>query len=570
MNSPSEFLLRHNAEDKTPSVTTIAMNLMKSTVFEVDHKGVMMWQDEGLASAFLHNFSDDIPLLTSDFEARLEPAVQRTRRKALLGLTWDGAQYDLTYAISADDGQSILIEERGQRLAGEGKTPHRVICILTKIQERKQAQELAVYHASFDDLTGIWNRTRLRESLNYLLSVAHRYDRAAGFIRLRLCNLEDINSNYGFEAGDKLLKAVAERLKNIVKLPDVVGRVSGDSFGIGLSECPQEALQPLSERIISDLSETPYPSIQGDLYAVMSASAVLLSKSDSLSAKSPEQAYGQTQAALDHAPDTQGKFVEYSESLLSAKTSNYVSKTQSDDILIALNSRRISLAYQPIVHAKSRDLHHYECLLRLRQESGGLISAGEFIQDAEKLGLVHLLDCRALELASVTLKADSKIKLALNVSAATIKNEEAAEDYLQTLKALGPLTKNITLELTETVAMEDPAMANRFSVEARMLGVEFSIDDFGSGYTTFQNLMSIEADSIKIDGSFIQGMAQTPHKQTFVRMMVDLAQTFSVKTVAEMVDNHENADLLTRLGVDYLQGYLFGIPSPKPVFKKLV
>ena len=103
-----------------------------------------------------------------------------------------------------------------------------------------------------------------------------------------------------------------------------------------------------------------------------------------------------------------------------------------------------------------------------------------------------------------------------------------------------------------------------------MLGVEFSIDDFGSGYTTFQNLMSIEADSIKIDGSFIQGMAQTPHKQTFVRMMVDLAQTFSVKTVAEMVDNHENADLLTRLGVDYLQGYLFGIPSPKPVFKKLI
>jgi len=89
-------------------------------------------------------------------------------------------------------------------------------------------------------------------------------------------------------------------------------------------------------------------------------------------------------------------------------------------------------------------------------------------------------------------------------------------------------------------------MANRFCVEARQLGTDFAIDDFGSGYTTFQNLMAIEADTIKIDGSFIQDLAVMPHKQTFVRMMVDLAQTFNVKTVAEMVDSRDNADLLMR------------------------
>jgi len=149
-------------------------------------------------------------------------------------------------------------------------------------------------------------------------------------------------------------------------------------------------------------------------------------------------------------------------------------------------------------------------------------------------------------LASVTLLRDSSIRLALNLSAGTVKNMKAADAYLDALKALGPAAQRVTLELTETVALDDPAMANRFCVEARQLGTDFAIDDFGSGYTTFQNLMAIEADTIKIDGSFIQDLAVMPHKQTFVRMMVDLAQTFNVKTVAEMVDSRDNADLLMR------------------------
>ena len=184
---------------------------------------------------------------------------------------------------------------------------------------------------------------------------------------------------------------------------------------------------------------------------------------------------------------------------------------------------------------------------------------------AERIDCVHLLDRRALEIASEALRVHPDIKLALNVSAATVKNQETANAYLKALRASGPAAQRVTIELTETVALEDPAMASRFSVEARALGCKFAIDDFGAGYTTFRNLMAIEADEIKIDGSFIRDLSLTPHKQTFVRMMVDLAQTFSVKTVAEMVGSREDADLLTRLGVDFLQGYMFGMPGPAPI-----
>jgi len=188
--------------------------------------------------------------------------------------------------------------------------------------------------------------------------------------------------------------------------------------------------------------------------------------------------------------------------------------------------------------------------------------------EAEKLGLVDLLDRRALELASETLRQMPDVHIALNVSAGTVKNRATADAYIAALRALGPDVNRVTLELTETVALEDPAMASRFSVETRSLGCQFAVDDFGAGYTTFRNLMAIEADTIKIDGSFIQNISRIPNNQTFVRMMVDLAQTFGVKTVAEMVDNHADADLLKRLGVDYLQGYMFGIPSASPAWRR--
>ena len=205
------------------------------------------------------------------------------------------------------------------------------------------------------------------------------------------------------------------------------------------------------------------------------------------------------------------------------------------------------------------------CLLRLRRDDGELISAAHFIMAAEELGCVHLLDRRALEIAARTLQDHSDIRLAINVSAATVQNPDTARAYLQALRSLGRDTQRVIVEMTETVALDSPDMASQFSQEVRSFGCQFSIDDFGAGHTTFSNLLAVEADEIKIDGSFIRDLSLTPHKQVFVRMMVDLAKTFSIKTVAEMVGSREDADLLTRLGVDYLQGYMFGLPGAIPV-----
>jgi len=577
--------------------------LLGATCFIWDGAKAHVWVDALAAAELLHVQVENLPATRDAYDHRLTADAARARANALRQLTWDGAQYCISYEIQTFDDQTLWLEERGQRLSGTGQTPDKIIAVIRNISTQKRDHDKTVHSYNFDELTGLWSAERLHGGLSYLLSIAKRTHVDAGLLRLQVINLEDVNTTYGFETGDRLLKAIGARLNTFVKAPDILARLADTGFAIGLLQADAQSLENLAQSLVSELSDTPYPSPHGELYAEFAAGGTLLKGAhlahepqsrlagDNLAgdklggdrlagdkarnigatlkpdyAVTADDALLQARIALEESVRHRGDYIAYHNDL----NKNWEHKKNypitSEAILAALNDRRISLAYQPIVDAKTRELHHYECLLRLRRDNGEIVSAGQIIMAAEKLDLVHFLDRRALELASVTLLRDSSIRLALNLSAGTVKNMKAADAYLDALKALGPAAQRVTLELTETVALDDPAMANRFCVEARQLGTDFAIDDFGSGYTTFQNLMAIEADTIKIDGSFIQDLAVMPHKQTFVRMMVDLAQTFNVKTVAEMVDSRDNADLLMRLGVDYLQGYLFGIPSAAPAW----
>lgn len=233
------------------------------------------------------------------------------------------------------------------------------------------------------------------------------------------------------------------------------------------------------------------------------------------------------------------------------------------DILTALKDETFTLAYQPIVTADTRTVHHYECLLRRKTTVGDFISAADYVIAAEKLGHVHLLDKRALEIGSDTLRRNPNLHLALNVSAGTVESELAAESYLSALKALGSDARRVTLELTETLALQDDNNAATFSQKVRALGCQFAIDDFGTGHTTFKNLMTVKPDMIKIDGSMVKNLSETPCKQAFIRLMVDMAETFDVETVAEMVTDHADAEMLQNMGVTYFQSYIFGKPDTK-------
>ena len=542
--------------------TTRALSLLDAAPFFITDSDILVWPQPKLAKKLLHMKAGILPETVSAWQSKIDNQGQRDRSRNLKSLSWDGAQYAVKYQITTHDARHIWVEERGERIEGvEGKATH-IKGVIKNIQSTHQAYQRAGYLAGHDDLTGLWNETRLCEGIDHAIALSKRTRNSALFLRLHITNLSQVNKNYGYEIGDLLITDVGERLQDIIRTPDLLGRIEDESFGIALYDTGQESLEALEGRIREALSDTPYATPHGHLYVEFDLSSTELANQ----AHSAHEALFQTQLAMSQT--SRAPIIKYSADMPAIEPQSLRRKTTEDDILDALNDRRISLAYQPIICAKSRELHHYECLLRLRTKLGEVISAGRFVMDAEKLGLVDLLDRRALELASQTLRQMPDVSLALNVSAGTIKERGTADAYIAALRALGPDVQRVTLELTETVALDDPAMASRFSVETRSLGCKFAVDDFGAGYTTFKNLMAVEADTIKIDGSFIQNLSRNPNNQTFVRMMVDLAQTFNVRTVAEMVDNHADAELLKRMGVDYLQGYMFGIPSASPAWRK--
>jgi len=551
----------------TMEETSHALALLEAMPFiitEADKAdgGNIVWPQPRLTKNLLHLKSGRLPQTISAWQAKMNTQGQRERSKALQALSWNGAQYAVKYQLTTEDARQIWVEEFGERVEGTDTTASHIKGVIKNIDTSYKISERAAYLAQHDELTGLWNKARLTEGLDHAIALSRRKRSKALFLRLYLSNITQINETYGYEIGDLLIKSVADRLQTMVRLPDMLARIGGVSFGIGLYEATHENSEALVTRLRQTLSDTPYPSPHGNLYIEFDVSSTELAAQ----AQSAHEAISQTELALRQKNLT--AITPYSPVMGEIVRNPFANATTEEDILDALNDRRISLAYQPIVDAKTRELHHYECLLRLRTKAGEVISAGRFVMEAEKLGLVDLLDRRALELASETLRQMPDVHVALNVSAGTIKNRGTADAYIAALRALGPDVNRVTLELTETVALEDPAMASRFSVETRSLGCKFAVDDFGAGYTTFRNLMAIEADTIKIDGSFIQNLSRNPNNQTFVRMMVDLAQTFSVKTVAEMVDNHADANLLKRMGVDYLQGYMFGIPSASPAWRK--
>lgn len=541
--------------------------LLGAVMFEW-RDGLFGWQDIDQAALLLTSRPTQVPTELSALQALMTSEGLQARKAAMRALTWDGAVYKVEYQVLRFDGHYVWLEEMGKRVTGDGKQVSHIIGVVRNIDFQKNAEQSAAYLAHHDELTGLWNKARLIEDLTQTIAASERYGREAAFLQLQITNLADVNTIYGYEAGDRLLAGVAARLKSTLHAPDFAARISGDGFGIAVCDYVASDCKNFSGRLLTLLSSAPYPTPFGELYGQFAIGSVQIP----VQAHSAYSALKHSAIALAHSRGLQtgdeGSFAAYDPALPPLAKPPRQSEVSEADILDALNARRLTIAFQPVVHADTRKPHHYECLLRLRREDGVLVPAGDFIMAAERLRLVHLLDRRALEIASKTLRSVPDISLALNISAVTVRNEVAAADYIRALKALGANTSRVIIELTETVAVDDPARASQFSNAARALGCIFAIDDFGAGYTTFQNLMAIEADEIKIDGSFIRELSTTPHKQTFVRMIVDLAQTFSVKTVAEFVNTREDADLLTRLGVDYLQGYMFGVPSASPDWPK--
>jgi EAL domain-containing protein (putative c-di-GMP-specific phosphodiesterase class I) len=217
-----------------------------------------------------------------------------------------------------------------------------------------------------------------------------------------------------------------------------------------------------------------------------------------------------------------------------------------------------------VVGAKSRVAEWYECLLRIERPDGTLLPAKDFIPAAEALGLVRLLDRRALELAIAQLYRNNTLKLAINVSGTTAGDRSWLISFLNYVREHRRVAPRLTVELTETAALNGFEENARFVTRLRDAGCQVAIDDFGAGHTSFRSLQQLRVDTVKIDGMYVEHLSESAENQLFVRTLAELARSLNLKTVAEWVSSEPDAALLEGYGIDYFQGHYFGRPELFP------
>jgi diguanylate cyclase (GGDEF)-like protein len=495
------------------------------------------------------------------FASFLDPDNMTSRYDAVMnGRRQDegsGVTFQIEYKMRPEGrlgAASRWIEEHGKWYAGSDGRPARVVGVVRCIDERHENEQRLRYLGTYDPLTGYINRARLAEVLQEAVAGGERHRMPCAFVLAAIDNLAMINDAYGFDVADEVIANVAKRLRGQLRGGDSIGRYAGNKLGAVLTNCSDQDMHLAADRLLRCVREKVVETSAGSVAVTISVGGVSIPRN----ARTADEAMVRAEEALNQVKSRHNdNFVAFQHSSkresLRKRNIHY-----ADEIISALNDRRLTIAYQPIVDAHTGKPKFYECLLRVLKDDHTAMSAGHLIPVAEQIGLVRLIDHRVLELTVAKLESCPDMTLSLNISGKTASDPEWLAKLTSTVQSRRELAQRLIVEITETVAIQDIEESSRFVSSLRNLGCRVAIDDFGAGYTSFRNLKMLHVDMVKIDGCFVENLIDNPDDQFFVRTLIDLAKNFKIATVAEWVEDERSAELLRGWGIDYLQGHLFG------------
>jgi len=471
----------------------------------------------------------------------------------------EGVAFQVQYAFKRAPGEKIWIEDTGRWFAGPDGRPLLAHGVVRDIGERHERECKLIELANFDPLTGEINRTQLTKVLGAVLDEAVRFRGSCGFLLIAIDHLGRLNEAYGFDVAEEAIAQVAKRLRARLRAKDHLGRFSGNKFGVVLTSCAGDELAIAAERLLAGVRDEPIPTTAGPVAVTVTIGGVVAPRH----ARMVSEVFSRALDALHAARARRnGSFLAYRPNV-ERENLRRESVRATDEIISALNERRIALAYEPVVEAKSRTVAFYECLMRIYRTDGGIAHANEIIPVAERIGLVRMLDHRVLELVVNELAAAPTLCASVNVSPASAVDPDWWAGLGALLRANKNTAERLIIEITETAAIQDIDDARSFVSRVKDLGCRIAIDDFGAGHTSFRNLRKLGVDIVKIDGAFVHNMIKSSDDRAFVHTMIDLSRRLGLKTVAEWVQNEQTATLLSEWGCDYLQGALIGLASPE-------
>jgi diguanylate cyclase (GGDEF)-like protein/PAS domain S-box-containing protein len=471
--------------------------------------------------------------------------------------------------ISLPSDHNVLVNRRSEELAiQETATPIRnrdgavvgAVIVFGDVTKERRLKRALSYQASHDALTGLINRREFDTRLETAVTAAQRGEFECVLLYVDLDQFKVVNDTCGHSAGDRLLRDITSLLQTRVRASDTIARLGGDEFGILLERCSLEQAERVADSIRQAIHNYRFLWGANSLSVGASIGVVRIARETTSSASVLSAADIACYAAKDGGRN-RVQVYERDHGTNRHREMQWVGR-----IARAVEEGRLELFAQRIVPLSPTldDTPFFELMVRLRDEDGTLVPPSEFIPAAERYNVMVMVDRwvvnRAIDLLTDCLKAGKRQPLvAVNLSGTSINDEDFLEFVMARLSN-EQVARSICFEITETAAVASLTKATFFIKELRARGCRFSLDDFGSGVSSFMYLKTLPVDFLKIDGHFAERLASDVVDRSMVEAIIKIGRAMQVATIAEKVESAEVLQVLKQLGVDYIQGFHLSEP----------
>lgn len=414
------------------------------------------------------------------------------------------------------------------------------------------------YYATRDPLTDLFNQRLFWELLGYEVGRAERHQESFGLLMIDLDNFKHVNDMFGHFMGDKFLSKIALTIHECLRKGDILARYGGDEFTVILSEADEEQVYMVADRIretlaAMELSAADGTKIRGSASIGMAmypkhaqTPKDLFLFADNMTYKA--KAMGRNCIIIPTNDDVADVFEKSSD--------------MSRLLLQVMEEKRVIPYFQPIVTTGTQEILCHEVLCRI-EFGGKIIAASEFIEIAEKLSIISKLDSILLEKVFAKIKETGYTGLIfINLSPKSLILKEFVPMVIRLAREYGIRHDHVVFEITERETVKNITLLERFVLDLRMEGFKFAIDDFGSGFSSFQYIRRLPIDFVKIEGMFVKNMLNDPKDMAFVKTLSILAAEFGIQTIAEYIEDEALLKAVHALGIDFAQGYYTGRPMP--------
>ncbi len=458
------------------------------------------------------------------------------------------------------NGELLWVRETA-RIMGSGQD---AIILLTceDIDEAYKLSERLNYHSSHDELTGLANRKVLEDRLRRVLESAQSEDSRHALAIIDIDQFRIINDTCGHAAGDELLRQIARILLTVIRKRDTLARIGGDDFALLIEDCPLPEATTALEAARAAVEGFEFEWEDRDYRVSLSIGLVALTNAcDSVAG-----ALSMADTACYAAKEIGRNRVHVYQPDDFRMVSRHGQMRWATRINDALLENRFELCLQSIVPIQQdAPGDHYEILIRMRDERGQLVMPNEFLPAAERYNLAGRIDRWVVSNAFEWLRTNPRLLdrlhvCAINLSGQSFGSEELLAFILQRMGTYRIPPGKLCFEVTETAAVADIVQAGRFMQTLKARGCLFALDDFGSGFSSFGYLKNLPVDILKIDGSFVRGIANDMVDLAMVKSVNEIGHLMGMRTVAEFVEDEHVLGLLREAGVDYAQGYAIGRP----------